>query len=213
MSFDRLAPFYTWMEVALAGERLQSCRVAWLDTLATCDDILVAGVGHGHFLAQCARRFPHARITCVDASAIMLRHACRRARDAGARMDRLTFLHAALPAWSPPPGGFDVIATHFFLDCFPPAELQRVVTTLAQAARRGASWLLSDFAVPRRGLARHRARVVHALMYAFFRRLADVRARAVTEPDALLEAEGFRLVGRKSAEWGLLRADRWTRAA
>jgi hypothetical protein len=46
-------------------------------------------------------------------------------------------------------------------------------------------------------------------MYAFFRRLTDLHARAVTDPDPFLTAAGFRLAGRKSAEWGLLRADRW----
>ena len=209
MSFDRLAPYYTWMEILLAGNRLQYCRTAWLNQLAACNDILIAGVGHGHFLAACAKRFPLARITCVDASAVMLRHARQRAAAAGARPDQLEFVHASLPAWSPPSQAFDGIVTHFFLDCFEPQELVGVVRSLANSARANAVWLLSDFAIPSRGLARHRARAVHALMYAFFRRLADIRARSVTDPDPLLTAAGFRLIGRKSAEWGLLRADRW----
>jgi SAM-dependent methyltransferase len=209
MSFDRLAPYYTWMEILLAGDRLQHCRTAWLDQLAGCNDILIAGVGHGHFLAACAKRFPNARITSVDASAAMLRHARQRGVAAGARLEQLDFVHATLPGWNPPPQAFDAIVTHFFLDCFAPQELAPVVASLAKSARANAVWLLSDFAVPPRGLARHRARAVHALMYAFFRRLTDVRARAVTDPDPFLTAAGFRLAGRKSAEWGLLRADRW----
>lgn len=209
MSFDRLAPYYTWMEILLAGDRLQYCRTAWLDQLAGCNDILIAGVGHGHFLAACASRFPNAHITSVDASAVMLQHARQRAAAAGARMAQLDFVHAALPDWTPPAEGFDAIVTHFFLDCFAPRELSDVVASLANAARFNAVWLLSDFAVPTRGLARHRARAVHALMYVFFRQLADVRARTVTDPDPFLAAAGFRLAGRKSAEWGLLRADRW----
>jgi ubiquinone/menaquinone biosynthesis C-methylase UbiE len=211
MSFDRLAPYYTWMEIILAGKRLQHCRVAWLDALAGCNEILIAGVGHGHFLAACARRFPRARITSVDASLVMLHHAAQRARNSGAQMQHLGFVHAALPDWIPPPRAFDAIVTHFFLDCFAPRELDGVVGSLADSARRGAVWLLSDFAVPPRGLARHRARAVHALMYAFFRRITKVRARRVTDPAPLLVANGFELAGRKSAEWGLLRADRWER--
>jgi hypothetical protein len=50
MSFEKLAPHYTWMETVLAGRRLQRCRVAWIDALARCEDILIVGVGLGHFL-------------------------------------------------------------------------------------------------------------------------------------------------------------------
>ena len=80
MSFDRLAPHYTWMEAVLAGRRLQRCRATWLESLADARDILVVGVGHGHFLRRCAARFPHARFTAVDASAAMLREAEARVR-------------------------------------------------------------------------------------------------------------------------------------
>lgn len=211
MSFETLAPHYTWMERVLAGSRLQRCRLTWLEALRGCDRILIAGVGHGHFLQRCAQRFPHAEITSVDASAGMLRNARRRARLARPRMDGLGFVHAGLPEWRPPAGTFDAIVTHFFLDCFAPEELAQVVATLAAGARPAAQWLVSDFAVPDGGLARHRARAVHAMMYGFFRRVAHVRARRVTVPDPLLAAQGFALAGRASSEWGLLQADRWVR--
>lgn len=211
MSFDRLAPHYTWMEKALAGPRLQRSRTAWLDELAGCERLLIAGVGHGHFLAACARRFPALEITSVDASAAMLRHAEARARRTAPHPHRLHFVHAALPAWPPPAGHFDAIATHFFLDCFSPGELTAVVAALAHAARPECRWLLTDFVVPERGLARQRARAIHATMYAFFRPLAGVKARRVTPPDDLLHAHGFTLAQRTHTEWGLLQADLWSR--
>ena len=211
MSFDRLAPHYTWMEKVLAGARLQRSRVAWLEALAGCETILIAGVGHGHFLRQCARRFPNARITSVDASARMLQHAAQRARGAKLDLDRLEFVHASLPAWRPPAESFDAIVTHFFLDCFPPGELADVIGALAAAARPKAKWIVTDFAVPTRGLARQRAKAVHALMYGFFRRVTRIRARRLTEPDPLLRAAGFELSRRRTTEWGLLRSDLWIR--
>lgn len=211
MSFDLLAPHYTWMEKVLAGPRLQRCRVTWLDALAGCEDLLIVGVGHGHFLKRCAQRFPRARITSVDASAGMLRRARRHAEHVP-HVERLEFVHAALPDWPPPAGAYDAIVTHFFLDCFAGEELRVVIGQLAAAARPEAVWLLSDFAIPRGGFARQRARAVHALMYGFFRRVTRLRARRLTEPDPLLQAKGFRLAGRKPSEWGLLRADVWLRA-
>lgn len=211
MSFDRLAPHYTWMEKILAGSRLQRCRTRWLGELAGCERLLIAGVGHGHFLVSCARAYPRLAITSVDASAPMLSHARTRARRTAPNFERLEFVHAAFPAWQPPAARFDGIATHFFLDCFSPDELGAVVATLAQAARPSARWLLSDFTVPERGWARQRARAIHATMYAFFRPVAGVQARCVTPPDTLLRTHGFALARRKTAEWGLLHADLWTR--
>src|SRR4051812_19961848 len=167
MSFDVLAPHYTWMEAVLAGSRLQRCRIAWLDSLAACERILIVGVGHGHFLSQCARRFPTVRITAVDASRGMLQHARGRADRAGLDLERIEFIHARLPTWRPEPGAFDAIVTHFFLDCFPPDELAEVVAALAAGGRAEARWLLGDFAVPSQGWARRRARFIHGLMYGF----------------------------------------------
>lgn len=211
MSFDRLAPHYSWMEKVLAGSRLQRCRVAWLEALTNCDRILIAGVGHGHFLRTCARRFPEARLTGVDASAPMLAHAQRRARNAGIASERLEFVHARLPQWRPPSGQFDAIVTPFFLDCFPPRELGAIILGLAESARPAARWLLSDFTVPARGLARQRARLVHALMYNFFHRAGCIRARRLTDPSPFLTAVGFVLQQRRHFEWGLLHSDLWER--
>jgi ubiquinone/menaquinone biosynthesis C-methylase UbiE len=199
------------MEAVLAGPRLQRCRVTWIDALTGCDNILIVGVGHGHFLKKCVQRFPDVRITCVDASAGMLRCARRRAQRAGARMGQLTFVHAAVPAWTPPTGEFDAIVTHFFLDCFAPDELAVIVAALARAARPAARWLVSDFAMPPSGWARTRALAVHALMYGFFRHVTRIRARRLTQPDRLLETNGFTLARQKQSEWGLLRSDLWLR--
>ncbi len=211
MSFDLLAPHYTWMERALAGPRLQRCRTAWVDQLAGSERLLIAGVGHGHFLRACARKFPRLEITGVDASAGMLRQAEAQARRESLDLGRLHFVHARLPAWSPPSATFDAIATNFFLDCFPPEELSAVIATLARGLKPRALWLNADFAIPAHGWRRQRARAIHAAMYAFFRPIAGVRARRVTEPDAILREHGFRLAKRRASEWGLLRADLWVR--
>ncbi len=210
MSFDQLAPHYGWMEAVLAGPRLQRVRTTWLAQLAGCRHLLVAGVGHGPALAAVLHAHPRLHITCLDASRGMLAHAKRRARKAGADLSRLTFVHASLPGWTPPQR-FDAIATHFFLDCFRPEQLAAVVAALAAAAAPDAVWLVSDFAVPDRGLRRLRARAVHALMYVFFRVATRLPARRLTRPDALLEDAGFRLRGRRTSEWGLLQADWWER--
>lgn len=212
MSFDFLAPHYGRMERLLAGPRLQRVRTTWIGELAGCRRLLVAGVGHGPALATVLHAHPQLRITCLDASAGMLQQAQRNAARAGADLSRLEFVHAALPGWRPPQP-FDAIATHFFLDCFPPAQLRAVVANLAEAATPGARWIVSDFAVPAQGVRRWRARAIHALMYTFFRFVTRLPARRLTPPDDFLAAAGFRLAGRRTSEWGLLQADLWRRPA
>ena len=208
MSFERLAPHYTWLETVLAGSRLQRCRTTWVEKLAGCERILIAGVGHGHFLRTLARRFPSAHITSVDASAGMVARARRCAENRGGRLE---FVHASLPDWQPRASGYDAIVTHFFLDCFAPAQLADVVAVLAQAARPSARWLISDFSIPPHGWRRQRARAIHAAMYAFFRPVTGIHARRVTPPDDLLRAQGFELRQRKTHELGLLQSDFWSR--
>lgn len=211
MSFDLLAPHYGWMERVVAGRLLQRCRTAWLGQLAGCQRLLIAGVGHGRLLHALLPRYPALRVVCVDASAGMLRAAEKRARLARLDLRRVEFVHAQLPAWRPPAGAFDAIATPFFLDCFAPPQLDAVVAALATGAAPRAVWLLSDFAVPPRGWARQRARAVHALMYAFFRAVVRLPATHLTPADPLLAAHGFALGGRRTFNHGLLQADWWAR--
>lgn len=208
MNFDRLAPHYDWMERVSAGRLLQRARTTWLDALASRQRVLSAGEGHGRFAAAFTQRFPSASLTCVDASAGMLAVARRRADRLGAQP---TLVHAALPQWSPPQERFDALVTHFFLDCFPPADLERVIATLARAATDDAVWLVTDFAIPDRGLRHWRARAAHAAMYAFFRTAVSLPARQLTPPDDMLRAHGFRLAGRRDLSLGLVRADLWHR--
>lgn len=210
MSFDILAPHYTWMERLLAGPRLQRARVAHLDALDGCERLLIAGVGHGHFLHAAAMCFPKLEILSIDSSVRMLAHA-RTQTHSVPNPDRLHFQLAALPSLPSTNDRFDAIATHFFLDCFPPNELSTVIASLAAAARPGAVWLVADFSIPARGWRRHRARAIHAAMYAFFRPITRIRARRVTPPDPFLHREGFALTKRRSFDRGLVQSDLWSR--
>jgi ubiquinone/menaquinone biosynthesis C-methylase UbiE len=210
--FDLLAPYYPWMERLLAGPRLQRCRTTWIAELAGTRHLLVAGVGHGPALAVVLRHHPEIHITCVDASERMLAVARQRAQEADLDLSRLEFVHATLPDWQPPAGQFDAIATHFFLDCFAPEQLGPVVSALARAATPHVRWIVSDFTLPPHGPARWRALAVHRLMYFFFRITTHLPARRVTPPDPVLAAHGFRLLSRKTHDWGLLQADLWQRA-
>jgi ubiquinone/menaquinone biosynthesis C-methylase UbiE len=141
----------------------------------------------------------------------MLALARERLQSAGLDLGQIEYVHANALAWVPPSDAYDLIVTHFVLDCFPPDQLRRVVTQLAQAARADASWLLADFQVPPMGLRRYRAVIIHKLMYLFFRLTTHLPARKLTPPDDLLQGCNFVLRERQETEWGLLHTDRWER--
>ena len=210
--FNWLAPHYRWMEWALAGTKLQRCRSAFLPAITAPRRALVVGQGHGPFLAALLKAHPDVHCTCIDISARMLEAAKARLRSEGLAETRVEFIHADVLEWAPP-AEYDLIATHFVLDCFRLDQLARVLSKLSDAAAPGANWLLADFQEPAAGPARWRARAILEMMYVFFRWATGLPATELTPPDDLLARNGFLLMQRKTFEWGLLHSDLWVRPA
>ena len=211
MSFDALAPHYRWLEWLLAGRKLQRCRIAFLGEIASPRHALMLGEGNGRFLAAFLAAHPHARVTCVDASAAMLARARARLAAKGIDDAAVTFIHSDILRWSPPRARFDVIVSHFFLDCFQSDEIERIVEKILPLATANAHWLLADFREPTSGPAKWRARMILRAMYLFFRRVTKLTGSRITTPESFLEPRGFHLRERRLSEWGLLHTDWWMR--
>jgi ubiquinone/menaquinone biosynthesis C-methylase UbiE len=211
MSFDRLAPHYRWMECVLAGNKLQRCRTAFLSRIKNARNVLILGEGNGRFLAEAGRVLGSAHVTCVDSSVRMLQLAQGRLPARSLRPVAVSFVHADALEWVPPKQSYDVVVTHFFLDCFRPAQLAQLLATISHAATPEAIWLVADFQMPRRCVCRWRAQLIHRVMYAFFGVFTQLPARRLTEPDPFLQAHGYLLRERRVTDWGLLRSDLWQR--
>jgi len=212
MSFDRLAPHYRWMERLLAGEKLQRCRTAFLHTVPRPQRVLMLGEGNGRCLVELLRTHPEAHCTCVDASQRMLERARARVQEQDLHGERIDFVHADATHWQAPPGKFDLLVTHFFLDCFRADQPAELVPRLAATAAPDARWLLADFQEPAAGIAKWRARGILQAMYFFFQQATRLPASRLTPPDAFLQQSGFILRERSLSEWGLLHSDLWQRA-
>lgn len=211
MSFDRLAGHYRWMEAVLVGDLLQRARTQWLSAVQNPRRVLLAGEGPGRMLVACAAAWPRSHFTVVDQSSAMLARARQHWSVRTGKL-QVEFRQADLRARWPEPGDFDLIITHFFLDCFNPDELTMVIANLAGAATSRAAWLITDFQVPPRGWRRIRARLILCLAYRFFRLATDISARAITPPDSRLVATGFNLRRRELLNFDLLHADLWARS-
>ena len=171
MSFDRVAPHYRWLETIAFGTALQRARTSFLGEAATAERVLIVGEGNGRFLLELLRKCASARVDCVEASATMLDLARQRVeRNLPEAVRRVHFIHSTIEDWLLPECRYDLIVTHFVLDCFPLRPLEDVIAKLAQAATPAATWLLADFDYPAARARRLRARLWIAAMYLFFRR-------------------------------------------
>ncbi len=209
MNFDRIAPHYRWLEMLCAGPLLQRCRTAFLGEIQSPRHVLIVGEGNGRFLVNFLRAHPDAQVTCVEASAVMLRLAQARLVASGLDSRSVEFVHADLFAWAPPLRRFDLLVTHFFLDCFRSDQLAAIIARLAASAAPEARWLVADFREPSSGFAKWRARAIIQSLYFFFRSVARLSATRLTPPDALLARHGFVLRERRTWDWGLLHSDLW----
>ena len=212
MSFDVLAPHYRWMEFVSEGEKLQRCRLPFLDRVTQPKNVLILGEGNGRFLLECRRKIPRAKITVVDASPKLLARARERLGKQDVGGGGVDFICADALTWNPPQGAFDLIVTHFFLDCFRAEQLEALIAKLSCAATPHADWLLADFQTAPAGWARGRSRLILWLMYRFFTVVTRLPASSLTPPGPFLERHGFKLRERQVIDWGLLHSDRWQRA-
>ncbi|HZQ47846.1 MAG TPA: class I SAM-dependent methyltransferase, partial [Verrucomicrobiae bacterium] len=125
--FDFVAPHYRWMEPLLAGRKLQRCRSAFIPSIKPPEHVLFLGEGPGRCLCELLTRHPAARFMCIDSSAGMLRAARANLARQGLDASRVEFVHADALDWQPPAAQFDLIVSCFFLDCFRPDQLARLV--------------------------------------------------------------------------------------
>lgn len=211
MSFDRLAPYYRWMEHVLAGEKLQRCRTAFIDRIRNHQDILILGPGAGRFVAELAAANTAGRITCLDSSLSMLQSTRELLLGQGLFSTRIDLQHRDILQWTPPRTRFDAIISHFFLDCFTLDQLKEIIKQVASSAQPDALWLLADFNEPASGLSKWRARAILWTMYRFFRLITRLPARHLSSPDLLLRNNGFELRERRFADWNLMHTDLWQR--
>ena len=212
MSFDAIAPWYRTLEWIAFGDALQRCRVACLGEIAAPQRALVVGEGNGRFLCELLRLHPGVEVDCIDASERMLQLARKRVEgELGDRGERVRFLHQDITSWSLPQHQYDLVVTHFVLDCFPEAALAEITKKLALAVTADANWLLADFCVPHKGMARLRARGWLTAMYLFFRLTAGIDAGQLIDATPFMRAEGFALALRHLFRNGMLKSEVWCR--
>jgi SAM-dependent methyltransferase len=207
-NFDRVARTYRWMEYATFGRSLERCREYFLPQLQGCRRALVLGDGDGRFLARLLAANPHLRADAVDTSRAMLHllecRAKKLSRDAGARLRT----HQTSALTFSPPRSYDLVVTHFFLDCLTQSELDAFCTRIAPHLEPGALWVISEFRIPT-GVVHRPSRILVRLLYLAFRLLTALRVCKLPDHTTALAAAGFTRIKQHLSLGGLLTSELW----
>lgn len=201
MNCDRIAHWYRWLEYLAFGRGLQRRRNAFVADISNVRRALVLGDGDGRFLKSFVERSPDVSIDCVDLSGRMLELARHRAGE------RVNYIHGDALTIPLPAATYDLIVTHFFIDCFDHRDAPALVDRISAAACRDARWLISEFRE-----SRWWARPVIAGLYLFFRIAAGLKTTRLIDHHPLLGSRGFVLMKSESARGGLLVSELWRRA-
>jgi hypothetical protein len=210
MNCDWIAPYYRWFEYLGFGRELERRRFRFLNHVGAAQRALVLGDGDGRFLARLLQALPAAEIDSIEASERMQDLARRRCRGyfSAARVNHLL---GDVRRWPLPAGRYDLLATHFFIDCFDAAELPGVIERLASAAAPRAQWLISEFRQAPGGWRALWSRAWIASLYLFFRAATGLRTRALVDHHPLLARCGFKLARQETSRFGLLASELWVR--
>jgi ubiquinone/menaquinone biosynthesis C-methylase UbiE len=205
-NFDRLACAYRWMEYFTFGPWLERCRYAYLKELGGCRRALVFGDGDGRFTAKLLAANRAIEIDAVDSSTVMLHALLRRAgRDA----NRLQSHCIDARDWEQQETDYDLVVTHFFLDCFGTEEVEALAERVLAAVSPAARWVVSEFAIPEGWFGRLVTKPMVWMLYRAFGLLTGLGVRTLSDHRAALRKAGFMLQESRSWLNGLLASEIW----
>ena len=171
-SFDRIARIYQTLELLSFGRALERTREHYLPEMESARSALVLGDGDGRFLAKLLARNQQLHAVAIDASQRMLDLLRTRCQENASRlMTRRGDLRGDVAALLRGPrqdGSFDLVVTHFFLDCLSEDELEMLVRSVRPRLSSTAWWIVSEFRTPDRGLLRPVGQLlIRSLYFAF----------------------------------------------
>jgi SAM-dependent methyltransferase len=207
-NFDHLARPYRWLEYLTFGPLLWQTRTHFLSQLAHCRRALILGDGDGRFTARLLRANSQIQVHAIDASPEMLGSL---QREAGSHAHRVTHEIADLRHWHPDPSiQYDLIATHFFLDCLTTPEVADLAHRLNPATAPNVLWLVSEFAIPQTRFGSFLAAPLVSFLYFAFRLLTSLGLTHLPDHQKSLCSAGWALQSSHPHLNGLLLSELWS---
>ena len=215
MNCDPIARWYRWLEYAGLGRALERRREAFVDEIADARRVLVLGEGDGRFLKKLVESCGKMRENCGVLAAfasrpdfsidyVDLSHGMLDLARIRAGTDRVVYRHGDALTIPLPRAEYDLVVTHFFLDCLTENDATKLIARVAASLQPGARWLISEFREPGRW-----ARAMVAMLYFFFRITTGLRTQHLIDHRPLLAARGFVMLREETARFGLLASELW----
>jgi hypothetical protein len=208
-NFNALARAYRWMEAFTFGPLLNRCRNQFLDAMRFSRTALSYGDGDGRFTARLLQENVAVLIDACDLSRAMLLQLMRRV---GIYSGRVRIHQVDARLWDPPSAPYDLIVTHFFLDCLSTKEVASLAQRLRTRVTPTARWVVSDFATPNTVFGWLIARPVVTALYIAFSLLTGLGRLTLPDHHKALTGAGFRLDQQRTRLCGMLVCELWTLA-
>lgn len=203
-NFNPIARPYRWLEYLTLGRALERCRLHFLPLLLDRRHAVVLGDGDGRFLASLMAANHQIQVDAVDTSASMLELLSKRCK---ANTGRLQIHNTSALSFTPT-GPYDLVVTHFFLDCLAQSDLEKLVIRISPALSPEALWLISDFRIPS-GSMRLPARIIVRTLYLAFRLLTGLRTTHLPDHAEPLIRAGLTRIGHHHSLAGLSTTELW----
>ena len=207
-NFNLIARPYRWLEYLTLGKALESCRNHYLSQLCDRHHALILGDGDGRFTSRLLATNPNIKVVAVDISTTMLQLLRQRSEATIANAALRLRTHQANALTYRLEGTYDLVVTHFFLDCLTQPELNTLITRIAPALNPGALWLISDFCIPA-GPIRLHAKLLIRTLYLAFRLLTGLRTTRLPDHTTPLTQAGLTRISHQHRLADLLTTELW----
>jgi ubiquinone/menaquinone biosynthesis C-methylase UbiE len=207
-NFNLIARPYRWLEYLALGKALENCRTHYLPQLLDRHHALILGDGDGRFTSRLLATNPNLKVVTVDISTTMLQLLRHRSEATTANAALRLRTHQANALTYRLEGPYDLVVTHFFLDCLTQPELNTLINRIAPTLTPRALWLISDFRIPN-GLMRLPARALIRSLYLAFRLLTGLRTTRLPDHTTPLTQAGLTRISHQHRLAGLLTTELW----
>jgi hypothetical protein len=181
----------------------------FLPSLMESRRALAIGDGDGRFLAKLLEKNDTLHATAIDSSAAMLKLLSKRCARFAKRLeiqqvDVLRFVGTD----SEP---YDLVVTHFFLDCLTQSEVELLAKHIDGLSAPGALWVVSDFRIAP-GILRLPTRLFVRTLYFVFQILTGLKTRRLPDHASALASAGFTRIDSRLLLCGLLTTELWQKS-
>jgi len=208
MSFCFIAKFYHVLEKCVFGGNLQKVRVMYTDDLATLlkqdAKVLIVGDGDGRYTCELVNSRPDLRVDYVELSKGMMDEALRNVEKCASEKN-INWRNLDIREF--PGEGYDLVVTHFLLDCFDEKSLPIVIEELHHKLKNRGVWVCSDFD----GEVGCWAKLLVRFMYLFFKVVARLETNRIVKPQPFFKKLEMKLEKREVLQQGFIYSELWVK--